>query len=212
MHPFFQVSVLQGLSDRDPERFDWDPERTLRSFLWAILASCYLVLVWHHCRQVFPSCSATQSRPLPFFPPGCTFWVATSIACCLSHLVRGTSTLAVGKVGHLPGDSYCSFYVVHLRTVVFLQIRMISFQSGFCCLTIVFPAPRLPSYRSDTSSFRSCLSLPPGFVSTREAGICAGSRACFTLLFLLDFFLFLLMFVRSFRQPSSKFSSSGIEM
>ena len=36
------------------------------------------VLVWHHCRLVFSSCSATQSRPLPFFPPGCTFLVATS--------------------------------------------------------------------------------------------------------------------------------------
>ena len=32
------------------------------------LTSCYQVLGWHHCRQVFSSCSATQSRPLPFFP------------------------------------------------------------------------------------------------------------------------------------------------
>ena len=48
-------------------------------------------------------------------------------------------------------------------------------------------APRLPSFRPDTASFRSCLSLPPGFLSTREAGICEGSRACFSLLYLLDF-------------------------
>ena len=166
------------------------------------------MLVWHHRRQVFTSCSALQSRPLPFFfPPGCTFSVATTIACCPCHLVRVTSTSAVGKVRHLPGDSYCSFYVVHLRTVVFFQIRMIS---GFAVLAIVLPAPRFPSFRPDTASFRSCLSLPPGFLSTREAGICAGSRACFSLQFLLNF-LFPL-FVRSFRQTSSKFSSSGFEM
>ena len=30
--------------------------------------SCYQVLVWHHCRQVFTSCSASQSRHSPFFP------------------------------------------------------------------------------------------------------------------------------------------------
>ena len=60
--------------------------------------SCYQVLVWHHCRQFFTSCSASQSRPLPFFPPGCTLWVATTIACCPCHLVRVTSTIAVGKV------------------------------------------------------------------------------------------------------------------
>ena len=35
---------------------------------------------------------------LPFFPPGCTFSVATTIACCPCHLVRVTSTLAAGRV------------------------------------------------------------------------------------------------------------------
>ena len=54
--------------------------------------------LWHHCHQVFTGCSASQLRPLPFFPPGCTFSVATTIACCPCHLVRVTSTLAVGKV------------------------------------------------------------------------------------------------------------------
>ena len=56
---------------------------------------------WHHCRQVFTSCSASQSRPLPFFPPGCTFSVATTVACCPCHLVRVTSTFAVGKVAQV---------------------------------------------------------------------------------------------------------------
>ena len=41
----------------------------------------------------------------------------------------------------------------------------------------MLPAPRLPSSRPDTASFRSCLLLPPGFLGTREAGTCAGSRA-----------------------------------
>ena len=144
------------------------------------------MLVWHHCLQVFPNCSATQSRPLPFFPPGCTFSVATTIACCPCHLVRVTSTLAVGKVGHLPGDSNCSFYVVHLRTLVFLQIRMISFPSGFAVLPSCYLLHDSRLFRPDTASFCSCLPLPPGFLSTREAGTCAGSRACFLLLFLLD--------------------------
>ena len=49
-------------------------------------------------RQVFSSCSASQSRPLPFFPPRCTFLVATTIACCLCRLARVTSTNGVGRV------------------------------------------------------------------------------------------------------------------
>ena len=42
---------------------------SLGSSLWAVpVASCCHVQVWHHCRQVVSSCSATQSRPLPFSP------------------------------------------------------------------------------------------------------------------------------------------------
>ena len=54
-------------------------------------------------------------------------------------------------------------------------------------LAIVFRAPRFPSSPPNTASFRSCLSLPPRFLGTRVAGTCAGSCACFSLLFLLDF-------------------------
>ena len=46
-----------------------------------------------------------------------------------------------------------------------------------CCLAKVSPVPRFQSSRPDTASFRSCLLLPPGFLDTREAGICARSRA-----------------------------------
>ena len=57
------------------------------------------VLVWHHCHHVFTSCSARQSRPLPFFPPGCTFSMVKKIACCPCHLVRVTSTLVCWQSG-----------------------------------------------------------------------------------------------------------------
>ena len=62
-------------------------------FLWR-----YQVLVWHHCHQVITNSSTRQSRPLPFFPRGCTLSKAKTIACCPCHLVRVTSTSAVGKV------------------------------------------------------------------------------------------------------------------
>ena len=65
-------------------------------FLWS-----YQVLVWHHCHQVITSFSARQSRPLPFFPLGCTFSMVTTIACCPCHLVRVTSTIAVGRVAQI---------------------------------------------------------------------------------------------------------------
>ena len=38
------------------------------------------------------------------------------------------------------------------------------------------------------ASIRSCLLLPPGFLDTREAGSCAGSRVFFVLLSLLVWF------------------------
>ena len=59
----------------------------------------YQVLVWHHCHQVFTSCSARQTRPLPFFPRGCAFSMVTTIACC--SMPFRTSTLAVGRVAHI---------------------------------------------------------------------------------------------------------------
>ena len=65
------------------------------------LLRSYQVLVWHHCHQVFTSCSARQSRPLPFFPRGCTFSMVTTIACCPCRSVRVTSTLAVGRVAQI---------------------------------------------------------------------------------------------------------------
>ena len=119
----------------------------------------------------FSQVAQRQSRPFLFFPPGCTFLVATSVACFPCHLVRVTSTFVVGKVAKFVRRQKLQLlYVVQLRTVVFSRKRMVSFS---LCL--------------DTASFRSCLSLPPGFLDTREAGICAGSRECFSLLLLLDF-------------------------
>ena len=50
------------------------------------------------------------------------------------------------------------------------------------CFSVLLSAHALsarcfPSFRPDTASIRFCLLLPPGFLNTREAGICAGSRA-----------------------------------
>ena len=64
--------------------------------------------------------SVTVTTFAVFFPPGCTFSVATTIACCPCHLVRVTSTFAVGRVAKFASDSCCSIYGVQLRTVVFL--------------------------------------------------------------------------------------------
>ena len=133
--------------------------------------------MWHHCHQVFTSCSARQSRPLPFFPRGCTFSMVTTIACCPCHLVRVTCTLAVGRVAKfarrwLPKLSCCS--TTHCGFLPNADDLLFALS---CCLANVLPAPRFPSSRPDTASFRSCLLLPPGFLGTREAGICARSRA-----------------------------------
>ena len=61
----------------------------------------------------------------------------------------------------------------------------------FCAVVLLtrLSARCLPSSWPDTASIRSCLSLPPGFLDTREAGNCARSRACALFLNLLDCFL-----------------------
>ena len=154
-----------------------------------------------HCRQVFTGCSASQLRLLPFFSPGFTFLVATTIACCRCHLVRVTSRKCCWQSGEIcQAIADAGVYVVQLRTLIFPQMRMISFLVRSCRLANVLPASRLPSSRPDTASFYSCQLLPPGFLGTREAGTCAGSRACFSFSFF-SIFLFLLIFATAFRQP-----------
>ena len=53
-------AFFQGLTD-------WDLlyQHLILSVAFPFL-QIYLVLVWHHCHQVITSCSARQSRPLPF--------------------------------------------------------------------------------------------------------------------------------------------------
>ena len=165
---FFRVSSIGIYS----ERFD---------FCGLSLLSCCQVLVWHHCHRVFTGCSASKQRSLPFFPPGCTFLVATTIASFLCHPVRVTPAIAVGSVAKVASR----YLMPHLRCSTphsdfppnandLLSVRS-------CCLANVLPASRVPSSRPDTASFRSCL-LPPGFLGTQEAGICARRRACFPVL------------------------------
>ena len=56
--------------------------------------------------------------------------------------------------------------------------------SQSCCLANVLRAPRFPSYRPDTASFRSCLLLPPRFLGKREAGFAQEAVRCPPLFFL----------------------------
>ena len=101
----------------------------------------------------------------------------STVARCPCHLVRVTSTLAVGRVvtfarQQLPQLLRCSTTHCDFPSNAddILSVRS-------CCLANVLPAPRFPSSRPDSASFRSCLLLPPRFLATREAGTCAGSRA-----------------------------------
>ena len=120
-----------------------------------------------------------------FFPPGCTFSVATTIACCLCHLVRVTSTFAVGIVVKFASRQLLHFFGVQLRTLVSFKRRCSPYRTALRPSNLSLVS-RFPYSWSDTASFRSCLSLPPGFLDTREAGIREGSHACVTLLLLLD--------------------------
>ena len=97
---------------------------------WRSVTDEHHLLVWHYYHPVFTSCSAWQSRPLPFFPPGCTF----------SVLSVPSSTCAL-HIRCWRGGDICqaiaaeSFTFVQLRTVIFRQMRMISFLSSLA----VFP-------------------------------------------------------------------------
>ena len=130
-----------------------------------------------------------------------------TIACCPYHLVRVTSTLAVGKVAKiarwwLPVLSCC----LATHCVFFLNaVALLSYLS--CCLAHALSARCLPSSWPDTASFRSCLLMPPGFLDTREAGTCAGSRACVLLLSLLDSFCTLRVPNSPMQVSSSNFGS-----
>ena len=170
-YPFFHKHIVQGLTGWNP-LYKQSTFCVTFPFLWG-----YQVLVWHHCHHVLASSWTRQSRPLPFFPRGCTFSMVRTIACCPCHSVRVTSTLAVGEVARiakrwLPELSgclatHCGFLPKASALLIFLS----------CCLAHALSARCFPSFRPDTASNCSCLLLPPGFLDTREAGICAGSRA-----------------------------------
>ena len=95
-----------------------------------------------------------------------------------------TSTLAVGKVARIARRwllelscclaTHCGFLQKASALLVYLLVHALS-------------ARCFPSFRPDTASIRSCLLLPPGFLVTREAGICAGSRAWSSSFFLIWF-------------------------
>ena len=162
---FFKVSLIgiQFTYNRPSETF----------FLFPEVLKCWCGTI----ATMFSQAPARDSQDLLFFPRG--FSMVMTIACCPCHLVRVTSTLAVGKVAKIARRYLLMFSRCSTTHCDFPPNAddLLSIQS--CCLANVLPAPRFPSSRPDTASFRSCLLLPPGFLGTREAGTCAGSRACF---------------------------------
>ena len=110
-----------------------------------------------------------------FFPPRCTFSMVRTIACSLCHLVRVTFTIAVGKVAKIarwcpPGLSRCC--ATHLGSLQRVAALLIFLS---CCLAHALSAR--------CSRLLGLTLLPAEFLDTREAGICAGSRAWFSFSF-----------------------------
>ena len=115
------------------------------------------------------------------FPPGCTFSVATTIACCPCHLVRVTSTLAVDRVAkfarrQLPKLSRCSTthcgFLPNADDILFVRS---------CSLANVLP-PRFPSFLI-VSCLRVCpfgVSCLLGLTLRPSAPVCCCHRVSWT--------------------------------
>ena len=92
MHPFFQVSVLEGLSD-------WDPLRALWSSLWAV--PC-LMLSSAGVAPLPPGFLKLLSDTVTIFAvfPSLMDLLGSEVNCMLSvpSCIRVTSTFAVGRV------------------------------------------------------------------------------------------------------------------
>ena len=104
------------------------------------------------------------------------------------HVVRAIkyewpSQKLLAKWRKLPGGVRRGFHVAVPRILILFEGLLLSVFLYFWCLAHALSARCFPSCRPDTASFRSCLLLPPGFLGTREAGICAGSRAWFSFSF-----------------------------
>ena len=142
--------------------------------------------MWHHCRQVFTSCSASQSRPLPFFPPGRTFLVATTIACCPCHSVRVISTFAVWQSGEI-----CEVIAAAAFTLFNYALWSSSREDGLifvqsCSLATMLPASQIPSSWPDTA-FPLLTFVATGLLGHAGGWHLRRKPCVFPLLFLLDF-------------------------
>ena len=100
--------------------FNWDPlNKSFDPLCVLSLASCYQVLVWHHCRQVFPiaqrhspvllSCQRVTCSTIPVFSAG---------HCVLPVL----SVVATGFPGHAGG-----WHLRKKKCVVLLYVSSIRF-------------------------------------------------------------------------------------
>ena len=105
------------------------------------------------------------------------------------HVVRAISyewpsLLLLAKWRNLPGGGHRAFTLLGSNFWFALKESCSPhFSVLLSCERVVYSM--FPSFRPDTASIRSSLSLPPGFLNTREAGTCAGSRA-WSSFFLLD--------------------------
>ena len=171
LYPLFHERLVQGLTG-----WDLRYQQLILCVTFPFLRS-YQVLVWHHCHQVIASFSARQSRPLPFFPSW--MYLLDGDDNCMLSMPFSTSDLhfAVGRVAKI-ARRWLPELLCYLATHCGFLLKTSALLSALsCCLAHALSTPRFPSFWPDTASFRSCLLLPPGFLGTREAGICAGSRA-----------------------------------
>ena len=187
MRPFFYVSLLQGLSD-------WDLQRRPCSSLWAIPCLMLSSAGVAPLSPGFLKLLRDTVTIFAVFPLGCTFRVATSIACCPCHLVRVTLRISCWQGGDICQAIATSAFALF----IYALWSSSSFGCSPSCQVLLF------SHRVTCSTFLI-------FRCHREVAFAQGSRACFPFYFF-SIFLFLLILVRSFRQPSIKFSSSGVEM
>ena len=139
----------------------------------------------------FSQVAQRDCHDLPFLPPGCTFFGGNDI--CMLSVPSSTCDLHnscwQGGWWPLPGDSCWSLYVVQLRTVIFRQMRMISFLSSLAVLPTCFLLhdSRFLGLTLRPSAPVSCchrVSLTRGRLAFSEEAV----RACSLLLFLLNFF------------------------
>ena len=125
-----------------------------------------------------------------FTLPGYAFFLKAAVlliclSCCLAHALSARcflssrpDTASFRSCLLLPPEGLSTGAFTLLCHVLLTSMKVCSSSFFVVVLPTRLSARCLLSSRLYTASFRSCLLLPPGFLDTREAGICAGSRSC----------------------------------